>query len=288
MRASSFRKRANNTRSSVWSYRARRWALQAAHYLEIVEAKLISSEKFSEGTLTMFSGFPFGRDHAYTYLEGKRTLLLVCEALRASKPLQRHLGVHRHTEGRSAITGSGGDLVWDFLAIAGGKDAKNFTRYPHLSIGVGRRYAHAMVTIPNAANAGALRGLRGLGEDGFRDVVERILRNLRPLLRANPGVVPVLIAQQRRWRSMRAHPNTDAFVQFDLRTAISGSGPPVLQPVWLSAAYGVLARKQGANYELQIGVEFPYDQCPPIRRASAIRLIERALLACKPFVDVVT
>lgn len=270
------------------AYRTRRWAAQAAEYLEIVEARLISGEKLSEGTLTMFSGFPFGQDHPYTYLEGKRTLLLVCEALRASKPLQRQLGVYRRNEGRPAITGSGGDLVWDFLAIAGGKDARNFTRYPHLSIGVGRRDVGAMVTIPNAVNTRALRALRDLGEDGFREVVQRILRNLRPLLRANPGAVPVLSAQQRRWRSMRARPNSDAFIQFDLRTAIDNSGPPVLQPVWLSAAYGVLARKRGANYELQVGVRFPYEQCPRIQRASAIRLIERAFLACKPLVDVVT
>lgn len=227
-----------------------------------------------------------GGDHPYTYLEGKRTLLLACEALRASKPLQRQLGVHRHNKGRPAITGSSGDHVWNFLAIAGGKDARNFTRYPHLSIGVGRSEVGVLVTIPNAVNASALQALRELGEDGFRDVVERILRNLRPLLRANPGAVPVLIAQQRRWRSMRARPNSDAFIQFDLRTVIDGSGPPVLQPLWLSAAYGVLARKRGANYELQVGVEFPYDQCPRIRRASAIRLMERAFLACKPLVDI--
>lgn len=48
------------------------WAARAAEYLEIVEAKLIDTEQFVEGTLTMFSGFPFGRDHPFTYLEGKR------------------------------------------------------------------------------------------------------------------------------------------------------------------------------------------------------------------------
>ena len=40
-------------------YRARDWAAKAAEYLEIVEARLIETEKFSEGTLTMFAGFPF-------------------------------------------------------------------------------------------------------------------------------------------------------------------------------------------------------------------------------------
>jgi hypothetical protein len=49
-------------------------AARAADYLEIVEAKLIDTQQFVEGTLTMFSGFPFGRDHPFTYLEGKRVL----------------------------------------------------------------------------------------------------------------------------------------------------------------------------------------------------------------------
>jgi hypothetical protein len=45
-----------------------RWAARAAEYLEIAEAKLIDTEQFVEGTLTMFSGFPFGRDHPHQRL----------------------------------------------------------------------------------------------------------------------------------------------------------------------------------------------------------------------------
>ena len=44
------------------------WAARTAEFLEIAEAKLIDTEQFVEGTLTMFSGFPFGRDHPFTYL----------------------------------------------------------------------------------------------------------------------------------------------------------------------------------------------------------------------------
>jgi hypothetical protein len=50
------------------------WAGRVAGYLEIAEAKLIETGQFAEGTLTMFSGFPFDRDHPYAYLEGKRVL----------------------------------------------------------------------------------------------------------------------------------------------------------------------------------------------------------------------
>jgi hypothetical protein len=58
------------------------WARRAADYLEIAEAKLIDTEQFAEGTLTMFAGFPFGPSHPYTYLEGKRVLGLAMEELR--------------------------------------------------------------------------------------------------------------------------------------------------------------------------------------------------------------
>jgi len=58
------------------------WAALAAEFLEIAEAKLIDTEQFVEGTLTMFAGFPFGPDHPFTYLEGKRVLRLALGELR--------------------------------------------------------------------------------------------------------------------------------------------------------------------------------------------------------------
>jgi hypothetical protein len=53
------------------------WAIRAPDYVEIAEANLIDTQQFVEGTLTMFSGFSFGRDHPFTYLEGKRVLRLL-------------------------------------------------------------------------------------------------------------------------------------------------------------------------------------------------------------------
>jgi hypothetical protein len=52
------------------------WAEAAANYLEIAETTLVDTERFVEGTLTTFSGFPFGRDYPFNYLEGKRVLQL--------------------------------------------------------------------------------------------------------------------------------------------------------------------------------------------------------------------
>jgi hypothetical protein len=67
------------------------WAARAAEYLEIAEAKPIDNEQLVEGTLTMFSGFQFGRDHPFTYLEGKRVLGLAMDELRQRRDLRNQL-----------------------------------------------------------------------------------------------------------------------------------------------------------------------------------------------------
>jgi hypothetical protein len=63
------------------------WAGLAADYLEVAEAKLIDSGQPLEGALTTFTGFPFGRDHPYTYLEAKRLLRLALDELRTRRDL---------------------------------------------------------------------------------------------------------------------------------------------------------------------------------------------------------
>jgi hypothetical protein len=67
------------------------WAARTADYLEIAEAKLIETKQFVEGTLTMFSGFPFGHDHPFNYLEGKKHFPSVhtCARARARAPARR-------------------------------------------------------------------------------------------------------------------------------------------------------------------------------------------------------
>jgi hypothetical protein len=71
------------------------WAGRAPEYLEIAEEKLIEAGQFVEGSLTMFSGFPFDRDHPYTYLEGKRLLGLALSELRTRRDLRQRHGISR-------------------------------------------------------------------------------------------------------------------------------------------------------------------------------------------------
>src|ERR1035437_4200075 len=95
-----------------------KWAAMAADYLEIAEAKLIDTGQFREGTLTMFSGFPFGPDQQFTYLEGKRVLKLALSELRSRRDLLDRLGINPKSPGRGSITGRQRDAVWDFLSLS--------------------------------------------------------------------------------------------------------------------------------------------------------------------------
>jgi len=90
---------------------------------------------------------------------------------------------------------------------------------------------------------------------------------------------------QRRYRSQRAKPEYDATIDFDLRTALPGAGPPKLQPRWLDAAFGALVEKGGTNYQIQMGVVFDYGRSVGLDTPGAIKQIEQAWLACRPLVD---
>lgn len=260
------------------------WAARTAEYLEIAEAKMIDAEQFVEGTLTMFSGFPFGHDHPYTYLEGKRVLRLAMSELKNRRELVDSLGVNPKAAGHLAITGRQRDHVWDFLSLSEASAGGKFVKYTHLTLAIGTQDVTAMVTVPNAVNTATRRNLIKLGEAGFNALANDIVNNLRPLLHDHEGASPRFRALQRRFPGQKAIPYVDARIDFDLRTAIPG-GPPKTQPRWLSAAYGSFVNKENSNYEIQMGVRFGYERCPDLRKADALDLITGAWIACKPLVD---
>jgi hypothetical protein len=204
------------------------WAARAADYLELAEAKLIDSERLLEGTLTMFAGFPFGRDRPFTYLEGKRVLALALGDLRERHDLRSRLGMIPDEQGRKAITGRQGYGVWDFLSLSAA--AGNFTKYPHLTLSIRAQAVEAMVSVPNEVNSMMRRNLKQLGEAGFQDLTREVIDNLDPLLRDHKGAKPWCSGTQRRFPSRRAVPYVDATIGFDLRTAVSAKGPPKTQP----------------------------------------------------------
>lgn len=261
------------------------WAARAADYLEIAEAKLVDTQQFVEGTLTQFSGFPFGQDHPFTYLEGKRVLGLALGELRGNRELRDVLGMNPKVPGRPAITGRQGDAVWDFLSLSGASKDENFTKYPHLTLGIVASAIEAVVTVPNSVNSRMRRNLINLGEQGFEELARKILANLKPFLRRHQGATPWFRGVQRRYPSQRATPFVDARIDFDLRAAVQAGGPPKAQPRWLSAAYGAFADKRGTNYQIQMGIIFRYERCPELKQEDALELIAASWLACKPLVD---
>lgn len=261
------------------------WAARAADYLEIAEAKLIESKRFMEGTLTMFAGFPFGHEYPFTYLEAKRVLGLALGELRGRRDLKRRLHMDPRVPGRSAITGRQSDGVWDFLSLSSVSDGSTFTHHPHLTLGITASAIEAMVTVPNAVNSTMRRNLKTLGEDGFRELTKKVLQGMKPLLRRHEGAAPWFRGIQRRYPSQRSKPFVDARIDFDLRTAVP-SGEPKVQPRWLSAAYDSFVSKEGSNYQIQMGMIFPYDRCPELRKAASIELVAKAWLACEPLVSI--
>jgi hypothetical protein len=262
-----------------------KWAARTAEYLEIAEAKLIDTQQFVEGALTMFSGFPFGRDHPFTYLEGKRVLELAMGELRSRRDLVDRLGMNPKVPGLSAIKGRQGDGVWDFLSLWDASEKTNFTKYPHLTFNVMSQAVEAMVTVPHAVNNVTRQNLIKLGEAGFQTLAGDIVNNLKPLLHDHKGATPWFRGVQRRWDQRGATPFVDARIEFDLRTAIPSGGPPKTQPKWLCAAYDSFVDKKSSNYQIQVGVAFRYERCPELRKDSAIDLVAKAWLACKPLVD---
>jgi hypothetical protein len=253
------------------------WAARAADYLELAEAKLIDTEKFVEGSLTMFAGFPFGRNRPFTYLEGKRVLGLALGELRKRHDLRSRLGMNPKAPGRTPITGRQAAGVWDVLLLS--ESIEDFTKYPHLTLSVRSQDIAAMVTVPNADKSAMRANLKRLGEAGFQALTGEIIDNLGPLLRDHQGAKPWFNAVQRRFPSPKAPPHVDARIEFDLRTAGPPVGPAKTQPRCLSAAYGSFVNKGGSNYQMQMGVVFPYEQCPELRQADAIDLIAAAWLA---------
>jgi hypothetical protein len=262
------------------------WAARAAEYLEIAEARLIDTKQFVEGTLTRFSGFHFGTDHPFTYLEGKRVLELALGELRGRHDLVKGLGMNPKAPGRAAITGRHGQGVWDFLSLASGSGETSFTKHPHLTLNVSSQAVEAMVTVPHGVNNVMRRNIVSLGEDGFRDVAANIVKGLKPLLHDHKGAAPWFRGLQRRYPSQRAAPFIDATIDFDLRTAVpSDPGFPKTQPQWLSAAYGSFVQKEGSNYQIQMGVVFRYERCRELQETGAIDLLASSWLGCRPLID---
>jgi len=261
------------------------WAQRFTDYMEILEARMIAKEYAVRGTLTKFDGLRFDDDNPYTYREGKRLIRLLGDTLQRRKDLHR-LGVDPEGERRSAITGRAGSRVWDFLPLEIARNAKNFTNYPHLTMGINRDSAVAGITVPNGVKGGFRSKLKEIGEEGFFDLLREIDMNTRATRQRSPGARTVAYAVQRHFLSQRSSGREDAKLEADVRTVIKGKRRDAkYQPQWASAIYSVLTNKR-SNIQFGVQTHFTYE-CPIIRSAEATDLFAETWIAISPLLDLV-
>jgi hypothetical protein len=261
------------------------WAQRVAAFLEIEEVRMAEREGSFDGSMTRFTGFPFGPDRPYEYGEAKRVLGLAMLELRKRRDLKRQLDMDPDGEGRPAITGRGAPGVWDFLSIRKARKARPFTAYPHLTLALETDRAFAHVTLPNGMSPPLRKQLRSLSFNDFAAILANIERRLRPVARAAKGAAPWFVGVQRRYATQNAIPIIDARLEFDLRTldpkSIRGRDRVKSQPALAQAAYEAL-QNRGPNYQMAVGLIMPYRTCRASRQPKVLDLVARTWIGCKP------
>jgi hypothetical protein len=222
------------------------WSRRFVEYMEVFESKMIEQDYQIRGTITMFGGIHFDEEHPYNYRDAKRLIKLLGSELKKRKDLRR-LGVGPTGEGRGAITGTGGDAVWDYLPLRVARRAGAFTEFPHFTLSLNREYASAAITVPHGVKGGFKRRLTRKGRDDFRtlivDIEKRLNRSVLP-----KDAKPFIYALQRHYPSRRSHAEKDAGLDADIRTLTRTSNSQVkYQPQWIDAIYEVVCHKKSKS-----------------------------------------
>jgi hypothetical protein len=261
----------------------REWPERLRSYLRAAEVRLVREEYLTEGTLTMFDGFPFSPKNPYTYGEGKRLLKLALAELRKDRSL-RALGMDPKAPGRGAITGRDEKSVWDFLSLRERPSKATFTAYPHLTLAVAADRLEAAITIPNGVVASVRRRLADLGPQGLVDLNARVLRRARRLV--SRGASVEAYAVQRHFVGQRSAGITDARMAFRLETSMPKRvGRVRRQPEWVGLFADLLRRKR-ANIQFGYLVSLPW-KTKGIASRESLRLIAESWRALAPLLSVV-
>jgi hypothetical protein len=266
------------------------WARLCRNYLEVAEAREVANQYLAEGTLTVFSGIPFGKDEPYTYLQAKRLLGLLRQELLHDSRLEKRLGADPGSKGRGAITGRAESAVWDFISLKEARNAKQFTEYPHLTLGILNERIQSYVTVPNGMRPSLRRGLLGEDYSDFERLIAQVTSSLIEVVKMAPGSEPKIVLVQRHYATQRSQPVHDCWLRFDPRTAIETKagvrGGVKMQPQWLQAAYMAL-RSRRSNLQFQIGVDFPYSSCPTVATRRIAPVVADVWLACRPLIKAI-
>lgn len=261
----------------------REWSDRLRSYLRAAEVRLAHEEYLTEGTLTMFDGFPFSSENPYTYGEGKRLLKLAMAELRKRRSLKT-LGADPKASGRGAITGRGGDHVWDFFSLKGRPKRGAFTCYPHLTLSVHTDHLEAAVTIPNGVIRPVRRRLADLDSGGLTALNAEILRRARRIL--SRGAWVQAYAVQRHYVGQRSSAIVDARMEFKLETSQPRqAGRVKQQPEWVGLLAELLRRKR-SNVQFGYVVYMPW-KTKGISSQKSLDLIAESWGAMKPLLDAV-
>jgi hypothetical protein len=256
----------------------RPWAERLRAYLRVAEERLAREEYLTEGTLTMFDGFPFSHQSPYTYGEAKRLLKLAMIELRKDKELKK-LGMDPAAPGRPAITGRDGKSVWDFLQLKDRPSRGLFTSFPHLTLSINDRGVAIHVTIPSAVITPVRRRLGNLGDAGLIDLNRRILRKASRLVRR--GAVVEAYAVQNHFTSQRAKGQEDARVSFKLETSQNRGSRGIKHRAEWNELFASLLRRRRANIQFGYGIQLPWGM-PDLNRRASLKLIVEAWFALEP------
>ncbi len=257
------------------------WSDRLREYLRAAEVRLARDGYLTEGTLTMFDGFPFSESNPYTYGEAKRLLKLAMEELRRDRSL-RDLGVDPAAAGRIAITGRDGRVVWDFLSFAERPKRGAFTGYPHLTLAVHADHLEVSITIPNSVIRPVKTRLANLGADRITDINALILRRARRLIAI--GAQIQAYALQRHYLGQRSPAVTDAMLAFRLETSHPRSTARVKrQPEWVEL-FALLPSRKQSNLQFQYCVQIPWGTKGLDSRES-LRIIVESWSAMTPLLN---
>lgn len=259
------------------------WCERLRSYLRAAEVRLAQMGYLTEGTLTMFDGFPFFPENPYTYGEGKRLLKLAMTELRKDRSL-RALGMDPKAACRGAITGRDTSNVWDFLSLVGRPKRGAFTSYPHLTLSVHADHLEAAITIPNGVVRSVRSRLVDLGPEGLIALNTEILRRAKRILSRGGWVQAYAV--QRHYQGQRSSGITDARMHFKLETSQSRRlGRVSPQREWVGLLAELLRHKR-SNIQFGYTVYLPWG-IKGIDSRKSLGIITESWGALKPLLDAV-
>ena len=121
--------------------------------------------------------------------------------LKTNKKLIKEMGIEPHSQGRGAITGKKRTLVWDYLTISEAKDVEDFTKYPHITIGIHNTETDVAVTIPHGVKKEIFNNIFKRDISSFNKVLLETLQNMMSVLSKEPEAKPFMRISQSHFPS---------------------------------------------------------------------------------------